>query len=196
MWLASPVLGALTAGRVEPPIEAVALAGGLALFLPGISVLTWKEAERDVEWGGIMLIVAGLSLGLVVFETGAARWLAWVLLGGIVRCAGRAPTVRDRAGGCRAAPDVLEQHGDGEHHRADPGGAGAGSGPRRLDGGGARGVYVLAGVHPRERRADDHHSVLVRLLLDQGHGQSRRGCDGVGGRLRRSVGAGQSSAGP
>ncbi len=83
MWLASPVLGALTAGRVEPPIEAVALAGGLALFLPGISVLTWKEAERDVEWGGIMLIVAGLSLGLVVFETGAARWLAWVLLGGI-----------------------------------------------------------------------------------------------------------------
>jgi sodium-dependent dicarboxylate transporter 2/3/5 len=83
MWLASPVLGALTAGRVEPPIEAVALAGGLALFLPGISVLTWKEAEQDVEWGGIMLIVAGLSLGLVVFETGAARWLAWVLLGGI-----------------------------------------------------------------------------------------------------------------
>ena len=30
-----------------------------------------------------MLIVAGLSLGLVVFETGAARWLAWVLLGEI-----------------------------------------------------------------------------------------------------------------
>jgi sodium-dependent dicarboxylate transporter 2/3/5 len=28
-------------------------------------VLSWKEAEAQVEWGGVMLIVAGLSLGLV-----------------------------------------------------------------------------------------------------------------------------------
>ena len=31
-----------------------------------------------------MLIVAGLSLGLMVFETGAARWLAQLLLGNLV----------------------------------------------------------------------------------------------------------------
>ena len=70
LWLFTPL-----------PIEAVGLGGGVALFLPGLRVLTWKEAEAQVEWGGVMLIVAGLSLGLVTYESGAARWLAWVLLG-------------------------------------------------------------------------------------------------------------------
>src|SRR6185369_2730693 len=72
LWLFTPL-----------PIEAVGLAGGVAMFLPGLRVLAWKEAEAQVEWGGVMLIVAGLSLGLVLFESGAARWLAWVLLGQI-----------------------------------------------------------------------------------------------------------------
>jgi solute carrier family 13 (sodium-dependent dicarboxylate transporter), member 2/3/5 len=72
LWLFTPL-----------PIEAVGLAGGVAMFLPGLRVLAWKEAEAQVEWGGVMLIVAGLSLGLVLFESGAARWLAWVLLGHI-----------------------------------------------------------------------------------------------------------------
>lgn len=83
LWVMTPLLEGWSGGWFAPSAEAVALAGALALFLPGMEVLTWKQAERDVEWGGIMLIVAALSLGLVVFQTGAARWLAWVLLGGI-----------------------------------------------------------------------------------------------------------------
>ena len=83
VWLTTPLLANLTDGAVNPPIQAVALAGGLFLFLPGMSVLSWKEAQRDVDWGGVVLIAAGLSLGLMVFETGAARWLAWLLLGEI-----------------------------------------------------------------------------------------------------------------
>jgi sodium-dependent dicarboxylate transporter 2/3/5 len=82
-WILTPLIAGWTSGRFNPPVEGVALAGGLALFLPGIRIMTWKEAEADIEWGGIMLIVAGLSLGLVVFESGAARWLSWVLLGQI-----------------------------------------------------------------------------------------------------------------
>jgi len=82
-WLSTPFLSDWTDGAIALPVEAVALAGGLSLFFPGMRVLSWKEAEEDINWGGIMLIVAGLSLGLAVFETGAARWLAWVLLGEI-----------------------------------------------------------------------------------------------------------------
>ncbi len=51
----------------------------MALFLPGINLITWKEAQSDIDWGGIVLIAAGLSLGMLVFETGAARWLALLL---------------------------------------------------------------------------------------------------------------------
>jgi solute carrier family 13 (sodium-dependent dicarboxylate transporter), member 2/3/5 len=83
LWMLTPLLSEWTGGRIAPPVEAVALAAGLYLFLPGVRVLTWKEAEANVEWGGLMLIAAGLSLGLVLYETGAARWLAWVLLGQI-----------------------------------------------------------------------------------------------------------------
>ncbi len=54
-------------------------------FLPGIDVLTWERAEREISWGGIILIVTGLSLGMAIFKTGAAEWIAWVLFGSIGR---------------------------------------------------------------------------------------------------------------
>ena len=83
LWLLEPLLEQWSGGRIAFPVEAVGLAGGVALFLPGIAVLTWKQAEAGIDWGGLMMIVAGLSLGLAVFDSGAARWLAWVLLGQI-----------------------------------------------------------------------------------------------------------------
>ena len=83
-WLITPWLADLTGGRVAPPVQAVALFGGLTLFLPTMRVMTWKEAQDNMDWGGVMLIVAGLSLGLMVFETGAARWLAQLLLGNLI----------------------------------------------------------------------------------------------------------------
>src|SRR5882762_3656377 len=64
LWVLTPLLEAWSGGRIALPIEAVGLAGGVALFLPGLRVLSWKEAEAQVEWGGVMMIVAGLSLGL------------------------------------------------------------------------------------------------------------------------------------
>ncbi len=63
------------------PLQAVALFGGISLFLPGMGIMGWKEAQHDVDWGGILLIVAGISLGVMIYETGAARWLALILMG-------------------------------------------------------------------------------------------------------------------
>ena len=80
-WILTPFVESWTGGRIAVPAEAIGLAAGLAVLLPGLRVLTWKEAEQGIDWGGIMLIAAGLSLGAAVYDSGAARWLAWVLLG-------------------------------------------------------------------------------------------------------------------
>ena len=47
-------------------------------FLPGMAVLTWKQAEKSIAWGGIVLIASGLSIGMAIYKTGAAEWIAWV----------------------------------------------------------------------------------------------------------------------
>jgi solute carrier family 13 (sodium-dependent dicarboxylate transporter), member 2/3/5 len=73
-WVGDPLLLHLTGLSI--PIEAVALSAAILFFLPGINILSWKEAQLDIDWGGIVLIAAGLSLGMVIFQTGAARWLA------------------------------------------------------------------------------------------------------------------------
>lgn len=68
---------------IHLPMEWVSMAGGLALFLPGVRALSWKEAEGLVPWGALLLVLASLSIGMLVYHTGAARWMAWMLLGWI-----------------------------------------------------------------------------------------------------------------
>ena len=75
-WLGDPLLSHLTGLSI--PIEVVAVSAAVAFFLPGINILSWKEAQADIDWGGIVLIAAGLSLGMIIYETGAAHWLAMI----------------------------------------------------------------------------------------------------------------------
>jgi|YNPNPStandDraft_1061719.scaffolds.fasta_scaffold01171_13 sodium-dependent dicarboxylate transporter 2/3/5 len=65
------------------PMEWVSMAGGVALFLPRVRVLTWSDAERLVPWGALLLVLASLSIGMLTYRTGAARWMAWLILGWI-----------------------------------------------------------------------------------------------------------------
>ncbi len=52
-------------------------------FFPGVTSLKWKEIEEDISWSGIILVVTGISIGMMLYKTGAAGWLSFVLLGGI-----------------------------------------------------------------------------------------------------------------
>ena len=83
LWLGSPLLKEISGGRLDFSISQVAIFTAMLAFLPGISILKWKEAESDIDWGGIILVISGLSLGIMIHQTGAARWLAWALLGKI-----------------------------------------------------------------------------------------------------------------
>jgi sodium-dependent dicarboxylate transporter 2/3/5 len=52
-------------------------------FFPGISTIPWKTVEKEVSWSGILLVVSGISIGMMLYRTGAANWLSVVFLGGI-----------------------------------------------------------------------------------------------------------------
>jgi sodium-dependent dicarboxylate transporter 2/3/5 len=77
LWLGKPLLDAWTGGATGfLSISFVAMLCGCLFFLPRVEVITWRQAEEDCDWGGLVLIVTGLSLGMAVYNTGAAEWLA------------------------------------------------------------------------------------------------------------------------
>src|SRR6185436_5523946 len=52
-------------------ITAVAL-----MFLPGIGIMTWKDAQPRIPWGTVVLFGVGISLGTALLQTKGAVWLA------------------------------------------------------------------------------------------------------------------------
>ena len=83
LWLGAPLLREMTGGIINLSISQIALFSSLIFFFPFVSVLSWKDAQSEIDWGGIILVVSGLSLGMMLYKTGAARWLAWAMLGKI-----------------------------------------------------------------------------------------------------------------
>ena len=52
-------------------VAAVAL-----MFLPGMGIMTWKEAQPKIPWGTVVLFGIGISLGTALLQTKGAVWLA------------------------------------------------------------------------------------------------------------------------
>ncbi len=79
LWILGPFISDWTGGAIDYlDIYFVALTLACTLFFPGIDVIRWKDAERRISWGGILLIVSGLAMGMAVYKTGAAEWIAWI----------------------------------------------------------------------------------------------------------------------
>ncbi len=56
-------------------IAAVAL-----MFLPGIGIMTWKDAQPRIPWGTVVLFGIGISLGTALLQTKGASWLADIVV--------------------------------------------------------------------------------------------------------------------
>jgi len=81
LWLVSKPLGDVLGFKI--PTSLPAILGACLFFFPGVTDIRWKDVESDISWSGILLIATGISLGMLVYESGAAQWLAMLLLGNI-----------------------------------------------------------------------------------------------------------------
>ena len=51
------------------------------MLLPGIGVMSWKEAQPNIPWGTLILFGVGSSLGSAILSTKAAAWVAKLIVG-------------------------------------------------------------------------------------------------------------------
>jgi anion transporter len=72
-WATEGVLHRLDTSTTT--VTAVAL-----MFLPGLGIITWKEAQPKIPWGTVVLFGIGISLGTALLQTKGATWLADIVV--------------------------------------------------------------------------------------------------------------------
>jgi sodium-dependent dicarboxylate transporter 2/3/5 len=60
-------------------IAMVAMAGSVAMFLPGINLLSWPRAQQTIGWDALFLVGGVTSLGAAASTTGLATYLVGTL---------------------------------------------------------------------------------------------------------------------
>jgi sodium-dependent dicarboxylate transporter 2/3/5 len=73
LWATEGVLHKLDTSTTT--IAAVAL-----MFMPGIGIMTWQDAQPRIPWGTIVLFGVGISLGTALLQTKGASWLADIVV--------------------------------------------------------------------------------------------------------------------
>lgn len=64
-------------------VATVSICGAIAMFLPGINLLNWRDVENNIGWETVLMIGSVTSLGLMATDTGLSTWLVKNTLGGI-----------------------------------------------------------------------------------------------------------------
>ena len=62
-------------------VVSVGVLGATAMFLPGIRLFTWQEAQRATSWEILLMAGAVATLGVASSTSGLAQWLVDVSLG-------------------------------------------------------------------------------------------------------------------
>ena len=77
------VLWILSTWIKQLDVATVSISGAIAMFLPGINLLTWHDVEENIGWETVLMIGSVTSLGLMATDTGLSTWLVKNTLGGI-----------------------------------------------------------------------------------------------------------------
>lgn len=77
------VLWVLSTWVKQLNVATVSICGAIAMFLPGINLLTWKDVEKNIGWETVLMIGSVTSLGLMATDTGLSTWLVKNTLGSI-----------------------------------------------------------------------------------------------------------------
>jgi len=72
-WATEGILHSLDTSTTT--LMAVAL-----MFMPGIGIMTWKDAQPRIPWGTVIQFGVGISLGTALLQTKGAPWLADIVV--------------------------------------------------------------------------------------------------------------------
>lgn len=65
------------------PLPVISVIGAALFFLPGIGLMEWSRDASRIGWDIVLLVGAANSLGMAIWDQGAATWIARVCLGGL-----------------------------------------------------------------------------------------------------------------
>ena len=65
------------------PLPVAAVIGCAIFSLPTVELLTWEQDKGRIGWDSLMLIGASNALGMAIWETGGAAWIAHACLSGV-----------------------------------------------------------------------------------------------------------------